>query len=386
MKIAIKGPLLSVTGYGVHTRQIFSWAISRGHDVSAVIVPWGICTFYVNPDSLDGLIGEIMECTQPPQNPDISFQVQLPDEWDPNLAKINIGVTAGVESDICSQSWVEACGRMHKVIVPSQFTKSTFVRSGVPEDKIVVIPEAHSHCDDISANLDEKLQSLPTSFNFLVFGQLTGDNPENDRKNTFWTLRWLAETFKEDKDVGIIVKTNLGRFTTADRNRSVMVFENLMKEIKTGPFPRFYLAHGMLDQSEISTLYKSPVVKALVAPTRGEGWGLPLLDASCAGLPVIATNYSGHLDFLKYTKFLPIQYDLVPVHPSRIDGRVWIEGSQWAAPRGESVKERLTKFRKGPTLPTEWAIKGSKKLIVQFSLDKVKEKYDAFMGILIDHP
>ena len=386
MKIAIKGPLLSVTGYGVHTRQIFSWAISRGHDVSAVIVPWGICTFYINPDSLDGLIGKIMECTQPPEDPDISFQVQLPDEWDPNLAKINIGVTAGVESDICSQSWVEACTKMHKVIVPSQFTKSTFVRSGVPEDKIVVIPEAHSHSGDISSNLDEQLQSLPTPFNFLVFGQLTGDNPENDRKNTFYTLRWLAEVFKEDKDVGIIVKTNLGRFTTADRNRSVAVFENLMKQIKTGPFPRFYLAHGMLDQSEISTLYRSPVVKALVSPTRGEGWGLPLLDAACAGLPVIATNYSGHLDFLKYTKFLPIQYDLVPVHPSRLDGRVWIEGSKWAAPREASVKERLIKFRKGPTLPAEWAIEGSKKLIVQFSLDKVKEKYDAFMETLIDRP
>ena len=148
MKVVIRGPLLSVTGYGVHTRQIFSWAKSRGMDVSANIVPWGICTYYINPDALDGLIGEIMAASSPVSSPDLSFQVQLPDEWDPELAKVNIGVTAGVESDICSAAWVEACGRMDGVIVPSTFTKSTLITSGVPEDKIWVIPEAHSIKDD----------------------------------------------------------------------------------------------------------------------------------------------------------------------------------------------------------------------------------------------
>ena len=385
MKVIIRGPLLSVTGYGVHTRQIFSWARSRGHEVGSMVVPWGQCTYYINPESLDGLIGEIMTTTAPMQSADISFQVQLPDEWDPNLAKINIGVTAGVESDICSQAWVEACKKMHKIIVPSNFTKSTFVKSGVPENMIVVIPEAHSLTPGISEELDRQLSSLPTSFNFLFFGQLTGHNPENDRKNTFWALRWLAETFKNDKDVGVIVKTNLGRFTTADRNRSIKIFEGLIKEIKTGPYPKFYLAHGMLDNTEISTLYKNSSIKALVAPTRGEGWGLPILDAAASGLPVIATNYSGHLDFLKYVKFLPIEYDMVPVHHTRLDGRVWIEGSKWADPKEDSVKDRLKKFRKGSSLPKEWAVKGAEKIAEEFSLEQVKKRYDVFMELIIDN-
>jgi len=384
MKVIIRAPLLSVTGYGVHARQVFSWALSKNWDVYASIVPWGICTYYLDPTALDGLIGKVMDRSAPVQDPDLSFQVQLPDEWDPGLARVNIGVTAGVETNLCSQSWVEACKKMHMVIVPSTFTKKTFVDSGVPEHKIAVIPEAHSYSDEISLKLDKQLSDLPTSFNFLMFGQVTGNNPENDRKNTFYALKWLAETFKSDKDVGIIVKTNLGRFTTADRERSVVMFKQLINEIKQGPYPRFYLAHGMLDEGEISTLYKNENVKALLAPTRGEGWGLPILDAAAAGLPVIATDYSGHLDFLKHIKFLSLDYDMVPVHPSRHDGRVFIEGTAWADVKEGSFKARVKKFRKAPSLPQRWAQTGSGILREKFSLDAIKEQYDAFMERIVD--
>ena len=384
MKVIIRAPLLSVTGYGVHARQVFSWALSKNWDVYASIVPWGICTYYLDPTALDGLIRKVMDRSAPVQDPDLSFQVQLPDEWDPGLARVNIGVTAGVETNLCSQSWVEACKKMHMVIVPSTFTKKTFVDSGVPEHKIAVIPEAHSYSDEISLKLDKQLSDLPTSFNFLMFGQVTGNNPENDRKNTFYALKWLAETFKSDKDVGIIVKTNLGRFTTADRERSVVMFKQLINEIKQGPYPRFYLAHGMLDEGEISTLYKNENVKVLLAPTRGEGWGLPILDAAAAGLPVIATDYSGHLDFLKHIKFLSLDYDMVPVHPSRHDGRVFIEGTAWADVKEGSFKARVKKFRKAPSLPQRWAQTGSGILREKFSLDAIKEQYDAFMERIVD--
>ena len=65
-----------------------------------------------------------------------------------------------------------------------------------------------------------------------------------------------------------------------------------------------------MDESEISALYRHDIVKALVAPTRGEGWGLPILDAAVCGLPVIATKWSGHLDFMKQVKFLDLDYNL----------------------------------------------------------------------------
>ena len=387
MNVLIRGPLLSVSGYGVHARQVFEWAIKQpGWNVSCAIVPWGICTYYIDPDALGGMIGKIMERSAPANiKSDISLQIQLPDEWDDELARINIGVTAGVETDRCSEQWVKACLKMTKVIVPSEFTRRTFIDSGVPAEHIFAIPEAHSYTDEISSHLDQQLTALPTDFNLLLFGQITGNNPENDRKNTFYTIKWLCELFKDDPSVGVIVKTNMGRFTTSDRQFSQEMFERLIGEVRTGEYPRFYLAHGMLDEIEISTVYKNKNIKALVAPTRGEGWGLPLLDAATCGLPVITTGYSGHMDFMKYVKFLSIDHEMVDVHPSRIDGRVFIPGARWANPKQESFNTRLTKFRKASDLPTQWAEKAAPLLREKFSLNTIMQQYNTLLGDIIDN-
>ena len=387
MNVLIRGPLLSVSGYGVHARLVFEWAIKQpGWNVSCAIVPWGICTYYIDPDALGGMIGKIMERSAPANiKSDISLQIQLPDEWDDELARINIGVTAGVETDRCSEQWVKACLKMTKVIVPSEFTRRTFIDSGVPAEHIIAIPEAHSYTDEISSHLDQQLTALPTDFNLLLFGQITGNNPENDRKNTFYTIKWLCELFKDDPSVGVIVKTNMGRFTTSDRQFSQEMFERLIGEVRTGEYPRFYLAHGMLDEIEISTVYKNKNIKALVAPTRGEGWGLPLLDAATCGLPVITTGYSGHMDFMKYVKFLSIDHEMVDVHPSRIDGRVFIPGARWANPKQESFNTRLTKFRKASDLPTQWAEKAAPLLREKFSLNTIMQQYNTLLGDIIDN-
>ena len=331
-----------------------------------------------------------MERSHPfPQHmiPDLSLQIQLPDEWDPQLAKNNIGITAGVEGSICSQEWINRCEAMDHVIVPSNFSRETFIRCGLAEDKMSVVPESYS-CGFKSTpggdKVSESLSNLPTSFNFLMFGQLTGNDPETDRKNTFYGLKWLSEQFKDDPNVGIILKTNMGRMTTTDRKRSTDLFNALLREIRPGPYPRFYLAHGLMDKNEITQLFLSDNVKALVAPTRGEGWGLPILDAAVCGLPIIATNHSGHLDFLKKIKFLPLEYKIAQVPPGKLDGRVWVEGATWVDVKEESFKRRVSKFRKSPDLPKKWAIDGAEKLREEYSLNSIIKQYNALWERLID--
>ena len=390
MNVIIRGPLLSTTGYGVHSRQVFSWAVSKGWNVRVIIVPWGVCTYHINPSSEDGLIGEIMERSHPfPDHmiPDLSLQIQLPDEWDPQMAKNNIGVTAGVEGSICSPEWIKCCKAMDHVIVPSNFSRETFTRCGLAEDKITAVPESYSCGFDSTPGTEkicESLSDLPTSFNFLMFGQLTGNDPETDRKNTFWGLKWLSEQFKDDPNVGIILKTNMGRMTTIDRKRSTDLFNALLREIRPGLYPKFYLAHGLMDKNEITQLYLNDNVKALVAPTRGEGWGLPILDAAVCGLPIITTNHSGHLDFLKKIKFLPLEYKEVPVPPGKLDGRIWVEGASWVDVKEESFKRRVSKFRKSPDLPKKWAIDGAEKLREEYSLSSIIKQYNVLWENLID--
>ena len=390
MNVVLRGPLLSISGYGEHSRQVFQWAESKGWNIHSQVLPWGVNPYYINTDCLGGLVGRIMASSQPHPahlRPDLSLQIQLPNEWDPRIAKVNIGITAGVETTICNPEWIQHCRAMDHIVVPSEFTKKIFVSCGLDESHISAIPEAFTcNLDEAEGQEEilEKLDALPTKFNFLVFGQITGQDPESDRKNTFYNIKWLAEQFQDDPDVGIIVKTNTGRLSQIDRMQSRDILKELISQVKKGPYPRFYLAHGLMDGAEITSLYKHESTKALVAPTRGEGWGLPILDAAVCGLPVIATNWSGHLDFLSKVKFLSVDYDLVPIPPHKIDNQIFMEGAKWASAKENHLKSRLSKFRKGPQKPNEWAQAAAPKLREQYSLKNIFSIYDNRLGKVID--
>ena len=157
--IHIRGPLLSISGYGVHSRQIARWAFLNQWKITTEILPCGGTPWYTNREECDGLIGQIMEASRPLQNqkPDVSFQIGLPHEWDNTLARINIGVSAVVEATSCSKKWVEACKRMNHVIVPSKFSKKVLVNSGLKASRVTVIPESYiDACRQDPIDLDIK--------------------------------------------------------------------------------------------------------------------------------------------------------------------------------------------------------------------------------------
>ena len=142
--VILRAPLLSYSGYGNHSRQIFKWLMTRSDvNVMTQIVPWGITSWMVNPDLEGGLVGAIMQRSQPLEaTGDISIQVQLPNEWDTNLAAKNIGVSAFVETDICNPEWINHCNKMDAVVVPSTFIQRTIEKTGKLSVPLHVIPEA----------------------------------------------------------------------------------------------------------------------------------------------------------------------------------------------------------------------------------------------------
>ena len=121
MKILLRAPVLTSSGYGVHSRQIFDWLHKMENiDLTVECLNWGKTPWLLNENLENGLIGKIMKYSKKLEPPyDITFQVQLPDEWDPSLGKKNIGITAAVETDRCNPKWVSACNVMDEVVVPS---------------------------------------------------------------------------------------------------------------------------------------------------------------------------------------------------------------------------------------------------------------------------
>jgi glycosyltransferase involved in cell wall biosynthesis len=379
--VLLRAPLLTHSGYGVHARQVARWlfrvaAETHQLDITTETLGWGKTHMIVDTEAEDGLIGQILQASANKKNfYDVTIQLQLPNEWNPFLGNFNIGMTAGVETDKCNPAWIDCINRMDMIIVPSEFTKQTFLNTGEVTVPIVVVPESFP---DAYLDCQTKIDlNLETKFNFLLVGQLTGNNVDNDRKNIPYTLKYLADLFADEPDVGIIIKTNAGAQTQLDKRNVQGVFSQILGEVRkpNAKGPRFYLLHGHMTDEEMYGLYTDPTVKALVSLTHGEGYGLPILEAAACGLPVIATNWSGHLEFLKHGRFIPVEQALQEIHPSRVDNQIFMKGVKWAVPSESDSKYRIKKFYNGSDIPKEWAKDLQAKVKEKFSFEAVAKIY-----------
>jgi len=113
-RVLVRGPALSQSGYGEHTRLVLRALRSREEELDLYLIStsWGATNWIFEDNEerawLDTLIQKtavLMQQKQLPQ-PDVSVQVTIPLEWE-RIAPINIGVTAGIETTKIAGEWIE---------------------------------------------------------------------------------------------------------------------------------------------------------------------------------------------------------------------------------------------------------------------------------------
>jgi glycosyltransferase involved in cell wall biosynthesis len=332
--LVFQAPVATRSGYGDHARDLLHSLYKLDKfEIKVISTRWGNTPMdalnYENPFQkwiVDNIIPGIQ------QKPDIYIQVTVPNEFQP-MGFYNIGITAAIETTHSPLDWVHGCNRMDLIIVPSEHSKKSLVDSVYNEaDKqsgqliaqhriqkpVEILFEGFNENfgTDVVAHITE-LDSIKEDFAFLFVGHwLRGDLGE-DRKNVGMMIKTFAMAFKNEKvKPALVLKTSSAGFSVIDRETTIKkIREVLGKDYGQVPV---YLLHGDLTESEMNGLYEHSKVKAMLNFTKGEGFGRPLLEFSLTGKPVIVSNWSGHLDFLKNGAVL-LEGELKEVHESAAD-------------------------------------------------------------------
>ena len=393
----VSSPVDTFSGYGARSRDFIKSLIkAKGNewDVKLLSQRWGSTPFgFLNEDVAEekDLLNRIIP--QMSVAPDVWFQITVPNEFQKVGKHLSIGVTAGIETTICDPSWIEGCNRMDLNLVSSQHAKTVFENSQFEQkdsttNKTTAIIKLTSPVETLFEGIDltkyfkttpaktdltAEISKIKEDFAFLFVGHWLQGEFGEDRKNVGYMIKAFLEVFKGKTNApALIMKTNSATTSIMDRNSMLEKIEAVRKTVK-GRIPNIYLLHGDLEDEDINDLYNHSKVKAMISFTKGEGFGRPLLEFTVTEKPVIASGWSGHIDFLDKDAAILVGGELKPIHASAVVPNMLIADSQWFAPNdgqaGYALKEVFENYKKYLPLAKKQANISKTK----FSLEKMTE-------------
>jgi glycosyltransferase involved in cell wall biosynthesis len=399
----VTAPVATRSGYGAHARDIVRSLIDLDRfDVKVWNVRWGNTPMNAlnEQEPRDKIIiDRLLQNRQLPSQPDIHIHIVIPNEFQP-MGKYNIGITAGLECTICPPAWLDGMNRMNLNIVPSTFVRDVFKQTSYEiqdkntaqskgqlklNKKIEVLFEGidtnvYKKTNEFSKMLQTEMNNVEETFNFLFVGHWLQGKLGDDRKDTGMLIKVFLETFKNQKKrPGLILKTSGAGFSVLDREATLEKIRQI-KNTVDGDLPNIYLVHGDFYDDEINELMNHPKVKAHINITHGEGFGRPLLEASVTEKPVIASNWSGHVDFLKGSGVL-IDGALTEVPKKSFPKDMRVDEAKWFTVNYQKVSQVMMDVYKNYKKYTLNARKLSMVNKSRFSLDAMTKK----LGEILDN-
>jgi len=233
-----------------------------------------------------------------------------------NYRPYKIGYTM-LEVDGLPREWVRRANMMDEVWTPSSFNAGTFRASGV-ERPVHVMPLG---VNPAYFNPEIEGYPVPGVFTFLSAFEW------GERKAPEVLLRAFNDEFRSDEQAVLVCKVY-------NQDASVNVPRQVGRlGLRDGGGRVVFSINEVVPAHQLGALYRS--VDCFVLPSRGEGWGLPILEAMACGLPVIATNWSAQTDFIHDELAYPLGIEgLVPAEAKC----PYYEGFNWAEPSYEHLR------------------------------------------------
>ena len=394
----ISCPIDTFSGYGARSRDVVKAIIELDkYDVKILPQRWGNTPwgFIDENPKWKFLEKHLINSQQITQQPDIWMQITVPNEFQ-SMGKYNIGVTAGIETTLCHHSWIEGINRMNVTWVSSNHAKSVFENCNFEQrhpqtQQILGVIQLQKPIEvvfegaDLETYLPTKenhldLEDIKENFTFLFVGHWMQGQIGEDRKNVGLMVKVFLETFKDKKNSpALIMKTSGAGSSYMDRDMIIDKIHQVKSTVKAQILPNIYLLHGEFTDEEMNGLYNNKKVKAMLSLTKGEGFGRPLLEFSLTKKPIITTNWSGHIDFLKPKFTTLLGGELTHVHPSaQVKDMILGEGKWFSVHTGEIGNALMSLYQNYKPYKDQ-ANKQAAYSKSNFSFEKMKEEIGKFL-------
>lgn len=320
MSVRYVGFLAESSGYGQAARSHLLALASAGESVHARSVTLSPEPRDLEPDPARGReVRRLARRTGPYDTVIVHTPAHhLPKFREPN--RRNIGVVAW-ETERVPRNWHAPLAAMDELWVPSTFCEQAFTRA--TRTKVHVIPHP-----------------IP-SFEYQGPRDLPGVDPNvflftaifewSDRKNPFGLLAAFRDAFSGMKDVALFLK--IGTRFGAVPSRVLRDLRKRCRDVN--------VIACLEDVSESTMRRIFARSDALVSLHRAEGFGLTLAEAMAASVPVVATGYSGNLDFMDETCAYLVPHRLVPVRETITKVVVFERDMHWAEPDHDAAVDAL---------------------------------------------
>lgn len=359
MRVKYCGPARDYSGYGEANRHDIAALVSAGAQVTTQI------PVYCLEISDFGKLGEIAtKCENLPMHYTSKIIHTTPNVYRSFMepGKYHIG-RAFWETDKVPLDFAQNLELMDEIWTGSEFNKRAIKNAGVTKP-IFIIPEA------IDTELPFKIDPYKTpqieekNYTFYAIFEWT------ERKNPKALLEAYWREFEYTDNVTLVIKTYVDNFTPDKKKEITDSIRIIKKRLGLKRYAPIGLYKNLMDRHQIYRFHSS--FDCFVSAHRGEGWGIPQMEAMFMGKPIISTNCGGIHEYLQDgvdAKLIP--YTMVPIGENSRNKQWYTSDQNWAEINIDELRKAMRWAYENQKEAEEMGKKARETVISKFSLETV---------------